>query len=280
MPCVRGAGRWRWRWRAQPCAECRLSEGHAASSTGLTSCRQCPPGRADTDDDTATPCQRCGAGTFAGSALRCAACPAGAVDSDRDPATPCRSCPVGTYSNDSLACAQVRSACDRWPICLIANPTRPHPAAGREARRGEAASRRRCGANAEARRLMCGGGGGGGGDGMWCAWMMWRIYTQCSTGRGDVDHNPATPCERCGAGTYATSGAAQCGCCPPGRHDHDGDATTACRRCAVGRYAPKCATRCRDCPAGRADRDRDPATRCHACPGGSYSRGGPGAQVN
>ena len=115
-----------------------------------------------------------------------------------------------------------------------------------------------------------------------------------------MDHNPATPCELCSAGTYADGGEARCECCQAGTFDHDADATTACMDCGVGRYSGLCATVetlpngsdssdnslfaavalfgsrrvCDECPAGRADIDRDPSTPCQSCPGGSWSPGG------
>jgi hypothetical protein len=66
----------------------------------------------------------------------------------------------------------------------------------------------------------------------------------CAAGTADLDSDPSTACDACGAGTYADTGAASCTTCAAGLADLDSDPSTPCETAASPDVCPP-----RPCPA-------------------------------
>ena len=79
-------------------------------------CFDCPIGQADLDQSSATPCELCPAGSYAGGGgVTCSMCSPGRMDHDSSAMSPCLKCP-GTYYLDPvypILCA-VPDTCSFW----------------------------------------------------------------------------------------------------------------------------------------------------------------------
>ena len=107
-----------------------LSGGNASTAT----CRTCPAGTVDADNNPTTACATCSAGRYASgskcvtcplgrygtanavSAQACQLCRAGTSDEDKNPATPCTTCPAGRYSSSNGA--EECTKCPGYPAAI------------------------------------------------------------------------------------------------------------------------------------------------------------------
>ncbi len=89
----------------------------------------------------------------------------------------------------------------------------------------------------------------------------------CAGGFASAD---GITCERCGPGTAAPAGSAQCQECDPGYYTDDSE-NDECNNCPPGWYASESgSTECTECPLGTFS-DTNAATVCTPCPAGTYT---------
>ena len=215
-------------------------------------CTACSPGKADLDENPATTCDNCTAGTFSPAASsECGACVPGQTDLDNDASTACSPCPTGRYNNQT----QRAAACDHC------NAGRFGPARGSTS--FDACEGCGPGQHAAIGSTAC---------------------TACAGGHADEDHDASTPCTQCSNGTFSACAATLCLPCADGKHDSDLNPATPCTDCPLGSYweSPEWfdaaleqnmlfPADCISCPAGRADTDLDSTTPCSMCAPGKYA---------
>jgi hypothetical protein len=210
------------------CAPC--AQGKHQNVTGMTSCRDCVPGRASVGG--LTDCTICQPGTFA-EVLRtvtCDECDAGRHQSFEDQST-CVDCEAGrSRSFDAapecavcdpgrfIAVAGVHLACDVCPVGSITNVT------------GQSSC------------------------------------IACSPGRFSSNHAVPTLCTACAVGHFSDTHAGACTPCIGGKFANvTGTPIGECLLCVPGKFVDDTSnTVCHECPPGRAD-SRIARAACDVC---------------
>ena len=256
------------------CAAGQYWEGRTEDS--ISTCIDCPAGRADLDIDSRTGCAVCDAGTYTGvGTTTCTECEAGQIDDDMDASTPCSPCAAGRVwmarsGNATSTCSDCaagqadldsdsRTACVQCPVltyaaagssaCILCSATNQYD--------DDRDPSTPCTDTNTCRQV-------------------------CEAGYQDEDCFEATPCTACAAGEYSAGGSSTCSACAQGSADDDNDASTPCvaclagyaaeeghagpcTACLAGQYAEPSADACANCTAGSSDEDSDAATPCVSC---------------
>ena len=258
MACV--PGRY-WEWTNSGSTTNGTANISAESRTSTPArCIDCQAGRADTDDNSITPCEFCSSGEYAAARSRtceqcsetnridhdadastpCLAingcmqfCEQGTEDADCDPFTPCTDCPEGQFAEGGYY-SEGETQCRPCAPGSYADPG-SHPSE--------------------------------------CA--------ACPAGKADADGNQWTSCQTCLPGTFTANdardpvalNATRCESCPPGMYDGDGNTTTPCSLCDRGKASPHAgatnASTCADCMPGRWSYEKGESV-CPLCPQGTY----------
>ena len=199
---------------ATPCTACAAGQYWEARTEGsISTCIDCPAGRADLDIDSRTSCAICGAGMYTGmGTTTCTECDAGQIDHDANASTPCNPCAGGTV--------WVSRSGDTISTCTEC-------AAGQADLDGDSTT-------------AC----------TQCAVLTYAAAgssscTLCSaSGQYDDDRNASTPCTD-------TNTCRQV--CAAGYQDEDCFEETECTACAVGEYSAGGPAMCSACVRGSAD---------------------------
>jgi hypothetical protein len=224
-----------------PCAACGVRGRYAplAYHNPLASfniCPDCESGTMDGDNNAATACEPCDAGTYAPPGQECAYCARGKFDHDLDPSTECQQCAPGTVAE-----------LEKLTECTICNPgqyTDDDNWMCKDCIAGwyddDSSAGTPC--------LICVAGSETVRD------YAAIVCSQCISGRYSPI-NATVSCIDCGVGQYSPHNAIYCEDCQPGYADMVRDPSVPCEACNVGDYTAIRALNCTACLPGTKDED-------------------------